>query len=524
VKRNFHLFRWLLAGVLLGSLAGQAWAVALAPQNSPLQPTEPNYDVVVENCKLRKNADSTRDSTYVFLAPGRHGYIPAKGYTLVICLHGTGDTADNFAKFWMALVNSRPDVVVAAVEVSGVIGGGYTSRADLISAVIDDAVANKHVNPRHVILAGYSGGASDASVAARERPELLAGFAYFSQGFLSDEITGSWKENAGKMAVYFSAGTEEMNDKLFAFEAARLKNIGFANLFTDHREGGHQMSIDQFGQMTMRMMEFFAQAFSENDQKEKRTAMMTQNPAPAPVDESDRKVVAEKRTVQKKGLGSYIFLSQDRSRFHTTQPSTLLICLPGQGDSATDFAKNWIALVNSRADVLVAVPEKVTPNPIQMVAHYQNIAQLVAAIIEDTVVRDNVDPKHVILMGYSEGAWDAGLVLTAHPDLFAGFAGIATCFPSVDGKSPSRFFNPTVKKAAERLAVYYAVGARDEIFKGYYSDSVAGLKNYRFANFTSEKPDCGHNLTQLEIAHMMTFFDKALATNDQKEQKATAGE
>jgi pimeloyl-ACP methyl ester carboxylesterase len=187
----------------------------------------------------------------------------------------------------------------------------------------------------------------------------------------------------------------------------------------------------------------------------------------------------------------------------------LLIGLHSAADTADAFAKNWTDLVKSRPDVVVAVPSAgglaagvITPAAIK-------------ALIDDTVARDHVNPKHVFLVGHDLGAVAAARILGQNPDLFAGYACIAA---DLDPKA----FTPAWQKSADKLAVYYAVGTKDEMFKDVYAPNVLQFKRFRFSRLLTESPATGHALTSEEIKSMMAFFDTALAANDKSAATAAA--
>jgi poly(3-hydroxybutyrate) depolymerase len=499
---------------LLFGLAARAWAVALVGSTqtpTPPPTTEPHYDVAVETRALAKPA-----GTYVLLTPTKHTLSSAKGFTLLICLHGSEDTAPNAAKIWLSLVNSRSDLLVAVPEASvaitheGVPGftWGRQPPTALVGAIIGDTVARDHVNPRQVIFVGVSQGGLVGSEVVGARPDLFAGYAGVATNFSDRFFTPALQKWADQLAVYYAVGSKDEDFKNdYAPAVAKLKSFGFLNLLTEQPAYGHVIASDEI----TRLMAFFDRMIKADAQRERDAAAVEQTLKEA---KDAHWVVDEERPLNEQ-KGAYIFLSQDRTKFPLAKDATLLVCLPGADVTAADFAELWLTLVVSRRDVVVAVPEGSANT------------DLITSIIGDTVARDHVNPQQVILVGYDEGGVAAGQALSEHPELFAGLAGISTNFSIGDSKTfPRWFFVPELKSRAAQIAVYYAVGAKDAADKDGFAGTVAQLKSAGFTNIFAERPASGHYIPLDEFkplaARLMTFFDRVWAANEQKARAAAA--
>jgi len=490
-------------------------------------PTTNNPNVEVEERYTREmiaQATSPTDSSgratssknmpsppgYVFLKPRRNNALPPNGYTLIVYLHGAGEDADSAAKVWYDLVTSRPDVVIAVPQFTATNNAVVDSNLpEIIKAIITDTVAGDHVDPRHIILAGYSMGEGIGMETLIKYPELFAGFADISGGEFVALPT--LRKSAPRLALYINEGSGEgVSAATLAFQAASLRNYGFDHVLAELSPRGHNLVINAFDPYAKRMMTFFDQAMAENDQaKPPRTSIPIATPVVKPPEEvvvEQRKVVvpeeplktgprAMRGAVTQPQSANYTFLAPNSSKFPFLPDPTLFICLPGFGDDAAEFAQRWYGLVQSRQDLVVAVVPGGTPPKI-------------VAIIADTVARDHVNPKHIILVGYDAGGATGGMILGQRPELFAGFAGVATSLPK-------EAFTPALQKARSRIAVYYAVGAQDEMVNDVYPPNVSQFKNFGFTKLLTEKPTGGHTFTAEEMTNMMTFFDKALAAQDQ---------
>jgi pimeloyl-ACP methyl ester carboxylesterase len=496
------------------------------PAKAPAQPllgvphAIPGSNAVVETRPL-----GTSRFPYAVVKSGQRQTPTPNGATLLISvleLSGVGDDPAPLATRWAGLVDGRPDVVVALPgEHSGIL------RIAMITEIIDDAVARDHVNPNHVFIVGYNSflGAPSIWPLVTARPDLFAGFACFLPDLgnfsATDASKDALKNRAGKMAAYFAAATRKQDgDEAVTQLVATVKSLGFTKVAADQPDSGATQADPPSARSIKNMMALFDQQLAANKPQELAAA-------------SNRSWLAKSMVLEKRTLaqpqGTYVFLTPDRQKIPATKEATLLICLPDAGESAAHFATNWTALVQSRPDVVVAIPEAAgaTPgNPGRPAS-----SDLVRAVIADTVARDHVNPRQVILVGAGAGAVTGGTIAGEFPDQFAGFADIGPDFPET-------FFTPAMQENAAKPAVYYAYATKThavaiplatskQFEKLFGFDPVRAPINYAQTNLLCEKFDIVDGITsdqfKFRVTRLMRFFDDVLAENDNKEALAAAG-
>ncbi len=122
------------------------------------------FDGAHPNCAQSPNKTGTTQRTaagnpYVAFVPST--YDPLVASTLVVGLHGAGDTAGNFlAVLWQANAQQRGFIVIAP-EGTAPLSPGYTwntSDDTLILAAIDDVQKCYTIDPKRIIIHGFSAG------------------------------------------------------------------------------------------------------------------------------------------------------------------------------------------------------------------------------------------------------------------------------------------------------------------------------------------------------------------------------
>ena len=120
-------------------------------------------------CASMPNAIGTTNRTaagnpYVAYVPA--SYDKSKRYDLVVALHGAGDKAGNYLSIiWQGNADSQGFLVIAPEGTSPVYSGFTWDSSDepLILAAIDDFYACYSVDPKKVIIHGFSAGGSSAT-------------------------------------------------------------------------------------------------------------------------------------------------------------------------------------------------------------------------------------------------------------------------------------------------------------------------------------------------------------------------
>lgn len=177
---------------------------------------------------------------YVLILP--EGYSKDKTYDLVVALHGMGDTAENFAAFWVSSLKGRDSILAVpqggrAVRFGGCRVSGRAARTgyswstgDLarIAETVQDATKNFSIDPSRVLLTGFSAGCAMGFHVIAKKPGLFSCFGAvgmsIQRGMASDE---ELKRAAQSTSVYYAVGKRDPNHRVFKQTVARLKKVGF---------------------------------------------------------------------------------------------------------------------------------------------------------------------------------------------------------------------------------------------------------------------------------------------------------
>lgn len=185
---------------------------------------------------------------------------PNRGYTLLIGLHGYGDTAPSFSRLWRWLENE--DLIYAVPEApypftEGKIGFSWRPFADdfseaslqssdLVGQYILDLKARLSATYkiRETWLLGFSEGAFMAYLLGLKRPAQYAGIVACGGGLLSEAVSVDEFAAARDLKVIISHGTQDRVIPLSMAASARetLEQYRFKNLRYVEFEGGHSVS------------------------------------------------------------------------------------------------------------------------------------------------------------------------------------------------------------------------------------------------------------------------------------------
>lgn len=182
---------------------------------------------------------------YILVLPKDHD--PKKTYDVVIALHGAGDTAENFARFWAPKLRGR-ETVLAVPEAATKLGRGFTwggKDVPRILETLDDVVKHYGVDRKQVLLAGFSAGCAVGFYAISKRPTVFTCFGGTGFPIHPKLIDPKGLEKAAKTtAVYFSIGKKDPNHHAYMPTVNRLKKLKF-NLAHEDPASGHRLTSEQ---------------------------------------------------------------------------------------------------------------------------------------------------------------------------------------------------------------------------------------------------------------------------------------
>ena len=168
-------------------------------------------------------------------------YQPAKGYGLVVCLHGAGFTGEAYLERWQARLGE--DYVLACPTAP--MGAWFTRGAEeLVLETIRSVQRRYHIDPDRVFLTGMSNGGIGAWVIGMHDAPLFAGIAPMASGL--DNVLLPFLANLRSTPLYIIHGAK---DQVMPVELSRtitkeLTRLGYPFVYREHdREhpmaGGH---------------------------------------------------------------------------------------------------------------------------------------------------------------------------------------------------------------------------------------------------------------------------------------------
>jgi poly(3-hydroxybutyrate) depolymerase len=217
--------------------------------------------------------------------------------------------------------------------------------------------------------------------------------------------------------------------------------------------------------------------------------------------------VMTERKVTATGKVPYILVLPDN--YDSKKSHDLIVPLHGAGDSAANLAQVWSPVVTKRGNTIVAVPQGSIGQGAAFTWNSTD-APRILEVVEHVLKNYSVDPKCVLLTGFSAGCGMGFIVIAQKPELFALFGGIA-------GAIPPQFPIQNLKNAAGKVPIYYAVGTQDGNNAGVFTPTVNALRKMGF-EVKGEQPNCGHTLRAEEVKSMLAFFDSLKKQGHEKDK------
>ncbi len=178
-------------------------------------------------------------------------YQPAKGYGLVVCLHGAGFTGEAYLGRWQARLGE--DYVLACPTAP--MGAWFTRGAEeLVLATIRSVQRRYHIDPDRIFLTGMSNGGIGAWVIGMHDAPLFAGVAPMASGL--DNVLMPFLANLRSTPIYIIHGSK---DQIMPVELSRtitneLIKLGYPFVYREHdREhpmaGGHYFPREELSEL-----------------------------------------------------------------------------------------------------------------------------------------------------------------------------------------------------------------------------------------------------------------------------------
>lgn len=168
-------------------------------------------------------------------------YQPAKGYGLVVCLHGAGFSGDVYLERWQSRLGD--DYLLVCPTYPS--GAWFTGRAEeLILTLVQLVQAKYHVDPDRIFLTGMSNGGIGTWLIGMHHAPRFAGLAPMASGL--DDVLMPFLANLRTTPVYIIHGAK---DQVMPVELSRtisreLAAIGYPHVYREHQRehplaGGH---------------------------------------------------------------------------------------------------------------------------------------------------------------------------------------------------------------------------------------------------------------------------------------------
>ncbi len=187
--------------------------------------------------------DSSDERYYWLHRPTGHGR--GQRPPLLICLHGTDDTARQMVDFWSARKTPVP-LVIAAPQ--GVAPGWRADDLPTIRAMLADLERGVSYDKQRVLLAGFSaGGAMSLYLLYHERIPVTAAAALAN--YVPPGITDADVRARQHVPVFYAVGMSDLNQERMRVGLQRLRAAG-ANIDLYRPRIGHVLD-ERVAQATM---------------------------------------------------------------------------------------------------------------------------------------------------------------------------------------------------------------------------------------------------------------------------------
>jgi poly(3-hydroxybutyrate) depolymerase len=221
-----------------------------APRDTATGPSDAGADASPKPpCASMPDAIGTTNRTaagnpYVAYVPA--SYDKTKRYDLVVALHGAGDKAANYLSvIWQGNADAQGFLVIAPEGTSPVYTGYTWDSSDepLILAAIDDFYACYSVDPKKVVINGFSAGGIISYWIGLKDAQRFSGISIASADLGSAEAFngGTLLPSPWKIPVSHFHGTQDMNFPIMYAITGMNQLIAAGHPFYWHPfDGGHE--------------------------------------------------------------------------------------------------------------------------------------------------------------------------------------------------------------------------------------------------------------------------------------------
>lgn len=178
-------------------------------------------------------------------------YQAAKGYGLVVCLHGAGFSGEAYLERWQSRLGE--DYVLACPSYPA--GAWFTRKAEeLVLATIRLVQRRYHIDPDRIFLTGMSNGGIGAWLIGMHHAPRFAGIAPMAGGL--DDVLMPFLTNLRTTPAYIIHGAKDqvMPVELSRRIAGELAAIGYPHVYREHQRehpmaGGHYFPREELPEL-----------------------------------------------------------------------------------------------------------------------------------------------------------------------------------------------------------------------------------------------------------------------------------
>jgi dienelactone hydrolase len=185
-------------------------------------------------------------------------YSDAEPVSLMIALHGSGDTAGNFTNLWDDVAESEGFIVLVPESLSG--GASWNTGTDpvVISDLLDEVRADYNIDECAVYLTGYSAGAHVTYVMGLYNSEFFAALGIQAGTLQFAEQAGVWPNDVPRtipVDIHHGSADGVVPVSHAQYAKAQLEAAGHLVHYTTH-PGGHEVGPGNAEQMWANLRQY----------------------------------------------------------------------------------------------------------------------------------------------------------------------------------------------------------------------------------------------------------------------------
>lgn len=208
--------------------------------------------------ELKKKADKAIVEYFV-----PEGLDPAKPAPLIVVLHGFGGNAKNILAAWPIVAKEAGAIVIAPQAMNptgqGFEWGGFRGTEMLVMRAIEEAQKKHNIDPKRIVLSGFSQGGLMAYAIGLKNPERFCGIIPVAGSYTSGTFTVPTRAIAAWPKVFIMVGA---NDQALSGNQQADKDLTAANIphkLTVYPGVGHEFPKERDAELKKALEYVFGQ-------------------------------------------------------------------------------------------------------------------------------------------------------------------------------------------------------------------------------------------------------------------------